>query len=266
GAAAPATMSARVGARCTDWGVRKGYVQFPDHSQRLVTGWVRTSSWMLRCRVADVLIWGGTVGLSAVSTKGNWRSFKRADFREQGLICRIRQLWSAFSCDGEVVGMLNYATPSSWRRPAISQDEMANEYNLMLVIGAGLSLIAALLHVGVIIVGPSWYQLFGAGDRFVRAAQAGRWFPAVFTAGIALVLAVWAAYALSAAGVIERLPLVRPALIGITSIYLLRGLLGPLALAGTGRSRRFIMISSAICLVYGLVHLFGLVQVWGSLV
>ncbi|AYN21190.1 hypothetical protein D3M96_12035 [Alcaligenes aquatilis] len=66
---------------------------------------------MLRCRVADVLIWGGTVGLSAVSTKGNWRSFKRADFREQGLICRIRQLWSALSCDGEVVGMLNYATP-----------------------------------------------------------------------------------------------------------------------------------------------------------
>lgn|GEM_PF-2065745 len=49
--------------------------------------------------------------LSAVSTKGNWRSFKRADFREQGLICRIRQLWSALSCDGEVVGMLNYATP-----------------------------------------------------------------------------------------------------------------------------------------------------------
>ncbi|AIC22213.1 hypothetical protein C4K05_5281 [Pseudomonas chlororaphis subsp. aureofaciens] len=142
---------------------------------------------------------------------------------------------------------------------------MTNGYNMALVIGAGLSLLAALMHVGVIMVGPSWYRLFGAGERFVRAAQAGRWFPAVVTAGIALVLAAWAAYALSAAGVIAPLPLLRPALIAITLAYLLRGLLGPVALAGTGRSRRFIFVSSTICLVYGLVHLFGLVQVWGSL-
>ncbi|WP_198919345.1 hypothetical protein [Pseudomonas chlororaphis] len=142
---------------------------------------------------------------------------------------------------------------------------MTNGYNMALVIGAGLSLLAALMHVGVIMVGPSWYRLFGAGERFVRAAQAGRWFPAVVTAGIALVLASWAAYALSAAGVIAPLPLLRPALIAITLVYLLRGLLGPVALAGTGRSRRFIFVSSTICLVYGLVHLFGLVQVWGSL-
>jgi hypothetical protein len=142
---------------------------------------------------------------------------------------------------------------------------MANGYNMALVIGAGLSLLAALLHVGVIMVGPSWYRLFGAGERFVRAAQAGRWFPAVVTAGIALVLAAWAAYALSAAGVIAPLPLLRPALCAITLVYLLRGLLGPVALAGTGRSRRFIFVSSTICLAYGLVHLFGLVQVWDAL-
>ncbi|MCE4057454.1 hypothetical protein [Pseudomonas sp. Au-Pse12] len=142
---------------------------------------------------------------------------------------------------------------------------MTDQYNMALLVGAGLSLLAALMHVGVIMVGPSWYRLFGAGDRFVRAAQAGRWFPALVTAGIALVLTAWAAYALSAAGVIEPLPLLRPALCAITLVYLLRGLLGPLALAGTGRSRRFIVVSSAICLAYGLVHLLGLVQVWGTL-
>lgn len=142
---------------------------------------------------------------------------------------------------------------------------MGNEYNMALVIGAGLSLLAALMHVGVIMGGPSWYHLFGAGERFVRAARAGRRFPAVVTAGIALVLTAWAAYALSGAGVIDPLPLLRPALCAITLVYLLRGLLGPFVLAGTGRSIRFIMISSAICLVYGLVHLFGLVQVWSSL-
>jgi hypothetical protein len=105
---------------------------------------------------------------------------------------------------------------------------MGNEYNMALVIGAGLSLLAALMHVGVIMGGPSWYHLFGAGERFVRAARAGRRFPAVVTAGIALVLTAWAAYALSGAGVIEPLPLLRPALCAITLVYLLRGLLGPL--------------------------------------
>ena len=136
---------------------------------------------------------------------------------------------------------------------------MGNEYNMAMVIGAWLSLLAALMHVGVIMGGPSWYHLFGAGERFVRAARAGRRFPAVVTAGIALVLTAWAAYALSGAGVIDPLPLLRPALCAITLVYLLRGLLGPFVLAGTGRSIRFIMISSAICLVYGLV------QVWISL-
>lgn len=142
---------------------------------------------------------------------------------------------------------------------------MQDGYNMALVIAAALSLLAALMHVGVIIRGPSWYHLFGAGDRFVRAAKAGRRFPAVITAGIALVLAAWAAYALSGAGVISRLPLLRPALCVITLVYLLRGMLGPLLLAGTGRSTRFILISSAVCLVFGLVHLLGVVQVWGSL-
>ena len=139
------------------------------------------------------------------------------------------------------------------------------EYNTALLVAAGLNLLVALMHIGVIVKGPSWYHLFGAGERFVRAAKAGRRFPAVVTSGIALVLAAWSAYALSGAGVIDPLPLLRPALCVITLVYLLRGLLGPFVLAGTGRSTRFIMISSGICVVYGLVHLVGLVQVWNTL-
>lgn len=142
---------------------------------------------------------------------------------------------------------------------------MGNAYNTALLAAAGLNLLVALMHIGVIIKGPSWYHLFGAGERFVRAAKAGRRFPAVVTAGIALVLAAWSAYALSGAGVIDPLPLLRPALCVITLVYLLRGLLGPFVLAGTGRSARFVMISSGICVVYGLVHLVGLVQVWNTL-
>lgn len=96
---------------------------------------------------------------------------------------------------------------------------VVGEYNLVLIVGAVLSLLAAALHVGAIIVGPAGYSFFGAGERFVRAVEAGKVFPAVVTSGIALVLLVWALYALSGAMVIDRLPLLRPALVGITLVY-----------------------------------------------
>lgn len=142
---------------------------------------------------------------------------------------------------------------------------MANDYNMALTLGAGLSFLAAAMHVGVIIGGPSWYHLFGAGKRFVRAAEAGSWYPTVVTSAIALMLWVWGMYALSGAEVIKTLPWLRPALCAITLVYLLRGMAGPFVLLGKGHSMRFILISSAVCLIYGVVHLIGLVQVWSAL-
>lgn len=142
---------------------------------------------------------------------------------------------------------------------------MPHLYNTALLIGAALSAIAALLHIWVITAGPRGYRLCGAGDRSIKAAEAGKKFPAVVTAGIALVLFIWALYALSGAGLIAPLPLLRPALFIITFFYLLRGVAGPFALRDTGRSQRFIIVSSLICLGFGLVHLLGMTQRWGAL-
>lgn len=139
------------------------------------------------------------------------------------------------------------------------------DYNLALLVGALLSLLAALMHLWCIAAGPAAYRLLGAGERMVRAAEKGKRLPTLITLGIALVLVIWAAYALSGAGVIGALPLLRPALCGITLVYLLRGFLGPVLLRGTGRTTRFIVVSSLVCAGYGLVHLAGLIQVWGRL-
>lgn len=139
---------------------------------------------------------------------------------------------------------------------------MPEGLNLPLLLGAAFSAVAGLLHLAIILVGPRWYRLFGAGERMARAAEQGRSYPALVTAAIALVLLAWSAYALSAAGAIGRLPLLLPVICLITLVYLLRGLLGPGLLAGTGRSQRFIVVSSLICLGFGVVHLVGLVQQW----
>jgi len=141
---------------------------------------------------------------------------------------------------------------------------MANPF---LLASAALSAIAALLHVGCIIFGPSWYRFFGAGERLAQLAAAGSAVPTVMTAGIAAVLSLWAAYALSGAGVIARLPLIRVALCAIAGIYLVRGAAGLVfaAVAPGERSVAFWVWSSLICLGIGALYLFGTRQVWAAL-
>jgi hypothetical protein len=138
--------------------------------------------------------------------------------------------------------------------------------NIPLAAGAALSAIAALLHLGIIAGGPSWYRFFGAGERLARAAAQRKWYPALITLAIAAVLCAWSAYALAGAGVIGTLPMLKTALVGITVVYLVRGLgYAPLILANGGKVTPFVVWSSLICLGYGLVHLLGLVQRWPEL-
>ncbi|WP_251044496.1 MULTISPECIES: hypothetical protein [unclassified Lysobacter] len=126
---------------------------------------------------------------------------------------------------------------------------------------------AAVLHLGVIVGGPSWYRFFGAGERMARMAEAGRAYPAVVTVGISAVLMLWAGYALSGAGAIGRLPLLKPALCLITAVYLLHGLaVVPMAVASVPQpATPFWYWSSGICLAIGIAHLTGLIGAWSAL-
>jgi hypothetical protein len=136
------------------------------------------------------------------------------------------------------------------------------QINLFLFIGAVLSALAGVLHVAIVMKGAPWYRFFGAGEAFAMAAEQGKWWPHVVTLGIASVLFVWAAYALSGAGVLMPLPFTAPALLLITAVYLLRGLAAlPLWLFAKSKVTAFVAWSSAICLVFGIVHAIGLAQV-----
>lgn len=136
-----------------------------------------------------------------------------------------------------------------------------------LLAGAVLSALAAVLHVCCIFFGPSWYRFFGAGERMAQLSAAGHIAPTLITSAIAALLAIWSLYALSGAGAVPRLPLVRVALCAITGIYLLRGIagLGLAALSPGERSVAFWVWSSLICLGIGALHLVGTRQVWSQL-
>ena len=139
--------------------------------------------------------------------------------------------------------------------------------NPSLLAGAVLSAIAALLHLCCILFGPSWYRFFGAGERMAQLSAAGHIAPALITAGIAAVLTLWSLYALSGAGAIPRLPLIRVGLCAITGTYLLRGFAGFVlaAVAPGERSVSFWCWSSLICLGIGALYLVGTRQVWSQL-
>lgn len=129
-----------------------------------------------------------------------------------------------------------------------------------------MSALAALAHLGCIVFGGDWYRALGAGERMAQMAEAGLWYPAVVTLGISAVLLCWALYALSGAGLVRRLPLLRVVLCIITVVYLLRGVVFvPLMPLFPGNSVTFWWVSSAICLVIGLVHLIGLRRAWARL-
>lgn len=138
--------------------------------------------------------------------------------------------------------------------------------NPWLIAGGMLSGAAAALHVAIILGGSGWYRFFGAGERMARAAEHGSPRPALITAAIAAVLAIWACYAFSGAGIIRRLPLLRTALLLISTIYLARALV-PLALLiiHPVPLDPFIWWSSAVVLVYGLAYAIGTATAWPRL-
>lgn len=137
--------------------------------------------------------------------------------------------------------------------------------NAWLMAGGVLSGAASIAHLAVIVGGPRWYDAFGAGPRMVRLAEQGSPVATAITLGIAAVLAIWAAYAFSGAGLIPRLPLLRLALTAITAVYVLRafGYIPALMAAGAPVGA-FAWVSSAIVLVFAVVHVLGTLPLWRS--
>jgi len=138
--------------------------------------------------------------------------------------------------------------------------------NTWLFAGGVASALAALAHLACVAGGAAWYRALGAPPRVVRAVEFGSTRPALMAIGIAVILAIWAAYALAGAGVIRRLPLLRVGLIGIAAVYVVRGLMfRPEMLGRPDLSESFALGSAAIVLAMGLMHAVGLWCGWNQL-
>ncbi|MDO6776003.1 hypothetical protein Q4591_11600 [Shewanella sp. 3_MG-2023] len=140
--------------------------------------------------------------------------------------------------------------------------------NNLLIVAAYLSFFAALLHIGCIFGGPDWYRFFGAGEGMAQMAAAGDSYPTIVTLIIAAILAGWGFYALSGAGVIFKLPLLKTCLVLISAVYLVRGIAGLIVPFFTSdplvhqNSLTFWVVSSVICCIFGAFYLLGTIRLW----
>ena len=145
--------------------------------------------------------------------------------------------------------------------PVAKEPETSTEKNALLIGGGYFSLAFAVFQIS----GPLWpphvIKYFGGPWQLSQTR------PVVFALlciVIAVIVAIFGLYALSGAGKIRRLPLLRTINTATTTIYLLRGLLLipqiPFVIKYSGVMRYALF--SAIALGVGLVHLGGLIKLY----
>jgi len=135
-----------------------------------------------------------------------------------------------------------------------------------LLLAGVLSAVAALLHIAIIVGGPTWYRLLGTGTAMESMVESGSITPAITTFLIALVLSGWAIYAFSGAGIIRRLPYLRPALVTIAVLYLVRGLLiVPAYVFVPEVVDGYLQWTSLAVTLFGLSYAIGIGRSWKAL-
>ncbi|WP_320009048.1 hypothetical protein [Maridesulfovibrio sp.] len=136
----------------------------------------------------------------------------------------------------------------------------------LLTFGGIVCFIIAILHIVIIVAGPKAYRYFGAGEDLSKLAEKNSPIPALLTAFIATVIAVFGLYAFSGAGKFVRLPLLGPILVIIGSIFSFRGLVLPVQLFGLLKNPHKAdtkeILFSLIALVTGACILFGTTLNW----
>ena len=131
-----------------------------------------------------------------------------------------------------------------------------------LKVAAGLSFFMAICQT-VISLSPAAAAYFEAPPALLE----DRWQLFLFGEGAALIFAVFGLYALSGAGRMPRLPLLRLGLTGISSLFLLRGLffiLTVLALLGILKGEILVqgVVSDLVFLAAGITFALGTILNW----
>ena len=129
--------------------------------------------------------------------------------------------------------------------------------NPFLLIGGVASFMIALAHFALMF-NPSGYRLIGE-DNLADMHEQGSSIPLGITIGTVILFFIWGIYALSGAGLLPPLPLLKGALIAMGIFYLMRSVVLPMELfkmISENYPRRLVFFSSG-ALILGILYLIG---------
>ena len=137
----------------------------------------------------------------------------------------------------------------------------------LLLLGALANFALALLHIGIVVVGPQAYLYFGVADMADLASR-GSPIPATLTLLLVAIFSVWGLYALSGGGILPQLPWPRAVLLLISFIFMARGAIVILDILRLILGADYPIrqtVFSLVALMIGLVLLAGTITQWQAI-
>lgn len=130
----------------------------------------------------------------------------------------------------------------------------------LLLLGATIASCAALWHLLCIYGGPTWFEFARAPKEIIDSSRQGTWLAPIGSLFIAALMFTCSLYALSATNVIRKLPLLKTALIVISSLCLVRGAIVIPYLIQFGFDM-WEFIAAIVWFFVGLCYLIGAIEI-----
>ena len=140
---------------------------------------------------------------------------------------------------------------------------MKSKYGVVfLVLAALISVGTAVAHLSCIFLGSECFSAQMAPQQVIESAKNGTWLAPVGTIFVSSIFLIVGLYAISAAGIIRKLPLLKLGIYTIASLCIIRGVL-PLQLwmRHPEKVNSVVFYIGIVWLVTGLLFLFGYLQV-----
>jgi len=127
----------------------------------------------------------------------------------------------------------------------------------LLVSAGAIAFAAAIWHLLCILGGPSWFAFARAPQQIIDSAQQGTLLAPIGTIAVASLMFACSFYAFSATGLIRKMPLLKPALITISLLCTIRGLIVIPVLLAAKSWDVWEMVASSVWFYVGVCFILG---------
>lgn len=133
-----------------------------------------------------------------------------------------------------------------------------------LVLGGCIAGISAIWHLLCILGGPSWFIFARAPSEIITSAQQGTLLAPIGTIVVAALMLTCTLYAFSGAGIIRKIPLLKSALITISTLCLLRVVVVIPNLLYSSFTDTWQLVATSVWLFVGICFLLGSADQFGG--